>query len=115
MDQGASNKADFLRVLKQRYGNLHRAWRQALDLDANGRLSFVEFCQAVRAIGYVGNLRKLWDELDADHSGTISLEEICPDADKEINEFRRILSEKYGNTIKAWKHGLDVQRQGRVH
>ena len=38
-----------------RYGNLMRAWRKGLDLDGSGKLSFTEFCKALRDQGFRGS------------------------------------------------------------
>merc|ERR1712232_347482 len=54
------DKADEFHVLCQRkYGSVISAWRRLLDQEQTGRLSFNEFCQACRRLGYSGDLRKL--------------------------------------------------------
>merc|ERR1719230_2325137 len=72
-DVGARSLDGFKQLLETRFGNLVRAWRKGLDTSGDGKLSFTEFCNSCRAIGYTGNLKKLWNELDVDKSGFVSL------------------------------------------
>jgi len=105
---------DFKTMLCRQYGNLARAWRFALDTDGNQRLSFIEFCTAVRTLGYEGNLKKLWHALDSDGTGHITLEEIDERAANTLSEYKALLNKKYGNFLKAWKKGLDIDKSGRL-
>ena len=41
-----------------------RAWREGLDRDHDDRMDYGEFTLAVRDVGYAGNPRELWEELD---------------------------------------------------
>ena len=59
-------------------GTIYRAWRMGLDKSSRGCMSFMEFTSAARGVGYSGNIKKLWFELDDDNSGIISLEELDP-------------------------------------
>lgn len=113
-DIGANSLDALKALLVRRYGSIASAWRQHLDSDGNGKLSFGEFCQAVRMIGYTGNLKNLWRELDEDNSGTISLTELDPEADRCLKEFREMLKMKFGDVFKAWKKGLDINHKGSV-
>ena len=70
-DKGARNAKEFRRLLKCRFGNLHRAWNEGLDLDGNGRLSYNEFSYAVRMLGFRGAVLKLWVELDGPADGYV--------------------------------------------
>ena len=56
-----------------------RAWKH-IDEDQNGRLSRAEFYTFLRKIGFGGNAKQLWADLDDDNSGFISLEELEPEA-----------------------------------
>mmetsp|Transcript_95536 Transcript_95536/g.212502 ORF Transcript_95536/g.212502 Transcript_95536/m.212502 type:complete len:921 (+) Transcript_95536:1-2763(+) len=112
-DKCANTYADLKRLLIQKYGTMTAAWRHGLDFDGNGRLSFGEFCFGVRQVGFNGNLKKLWDELDADSSGFISLQELDRRAHKAMTSFHELLVEKFGNKKRAWKQ-LDQKRNGWV-
>merc|ERR1719159_1952142 len=92
---GASTLEGFRRLLITRYGTVYRAWRLALDRSGDGKLSFVEFTSACRAVGFSGNIKKLWHELDDDNSGVISLAEIDPPVNKLIEEFRQLIEDKF--------------------
>jgi Ca2+-binding EF-hand superfamily protein len=101
---GASTLAGFRHLLITRYGTVYRAWRLALDRSGDGKLSFVEFTSACRSIGFSGNIKKLWGELDDDGSGVISLAEVDPAINDLIESFKALIEEKYGgNMVKAWR------------
>lgn len=103
----------FRMYLKKKYGSIVAGWR-ALDMDKNGRLSFYEFCNACRGMGYHGNLKKLWRQLDGNGNGFISLMEIDPDVGNTVGTFKVALMKKYGGMLPAWQKGLDVNKSGRV-
>merc|ERR1719265_1717122 len=45
---GVKTLDEFRQQLKVKFGSLVTAWRQGLDADGNGRISFGEFCMALR-------------------------------------------------------------------
>ena len=59
----------FVKHCKERFGNLRRAWQNHFDADGNGKLSFIEFTDAVRHLGYHGSIKELYKFFDADNSG----------------------------------------------
>jgi hypothetical protein len=103
----------FRTYLNKKYGSVVAGWRK-LDIDKNGKLSFYEFCNACRAMGYHGNLKKLWRQLDDNGNGFISLMEIDPEVGQAVGEFKYALLKKYGDMLTAWKKGLDVSGNGRI-
>ena len=50
-----------------------RAWREGLDRDHNDRMDYNEFSVAVKDVGYPGNAKELWQELDLNKNGYVSL------------------------------------------
>lgn len=50
-----------------------RAWREGLDRDHNDRMDYNEFSVAVKDVGYAGNAKELWQELDLNKNGYVSL------------------------------------------
>lgn len=103
----------FRKLLARRYGSATRGWRLALDADRKGRVSFVEFCQATRSIGYEGPLRRLWGEL-AGEGAFITLERIDHAANKRLGIFRDMLWKKCGGIKQAWLF-FDHQHRRRLN
>lgn len=98
--------AEFKELLWRKYGSMMGAWRNLLDADGSGKITFMEFCQAARSVGYGGNLKALWAELDEDNSGFISLKELDPDTYELVEAFNKFLHDKYGSLTNAWLHGF---------
>jgi len=111
---GESAKEDFFEILRRKYGTLTRAWRTALDSDASGLLDAREFCAAMDVIGFVGNARSLWYNLDDDQSGHISLSEIDAPAAQALEKFRARCTKHFGSMDLAWKQCLDKDHSGAL-
>merc|ERR1719171_2931568 len=92
---GATTPEEFKAALTRKYGNLLRAWRKGLDLDGNGKLSFVEFCAAAKNHAYHGNIRALWKSYDVTGEGMITLDEFAPAVAKIYESFIATLKEKH--------------------
>ena len=116
---GFSKLDGFQSMLKIKYGNIFRAWKEGLDTDGSGKLSFGEFCTAVRKIGYCGSVQLLWDALSREEEGVvgkfIELQDIAPEEGKLMESFRSALLELHGGSyIRAWKETLDTNKSGHV-
>eukprot|EP00930_Biecheleria_cincta_P057705 TRINITY_DN43596_c0_g1_i1.p1 TRINITY_DN43596_c0_g1~~TRINITY_DN43596_c0_g1_i1.p1 ORF type:complete len:1195 (-),score=263.57 TRINITY_DN43596_c0_g1_i1:29-3577(-) len=103
----------FRNYLKSKHGTLVYGWR-ALDQDKSGRLSFYEFCNACRRMGYHGELRTLWKQLDNNRNGYVSLMELDPEVGMYMGTFKLALLKKYGDMLSAWQKGMDVNKNGRI-
>eukprot|EP00391_Amoebophrya_sp_Ameob2_P011326 CAMPEP_0178982828 /NCGR_PEP_ID=MMETSP0795-20121207/714_1 /TAXON_ID=88552 /ORGANISM="Amoebophrya sp., Strain Ameob2" /LENGTH=1810 /DNA_ID=CAMNT_0020673519 /DNA_START=87 /DNA_END=5520 /DNA_ORIENTATION=+ len=110
----AYTAADFKDLLKRKYGNLWRAWRKGLGCDATKKLSFTEFCQACREVGFSGNVKGTFLEMDDDRSGVISLKELDEPTFSAIINFRKCCIEKKGSLLEAWICHFDMNQSGRV-
>ena len=101
-------------MLTKKYGSPTSGWRSYLDPDAHGKLSFLEFCTAVRAIGYTGSLKKLWAEFELGPGSFITLAHLDPDADRLLESFFDHLEKKHGNVLTAWTKAFDTHGSGHV-
>eukprot|EP00931_Biecheleriopsis_adriatica_P115708 TRINITY_DN91474_c0_g1_i1.p1 TRINITY_DN91474_c0_g1~~TRINITY_DN91474_c0_g1_i1.p1 ORF type:complete len:1189 (-),score=291.97 TRINITY_DN91474_c0_g1_i1:162-3728(-) len=104
----------FITLCKRKYGTIIAAWRQCLDYDGNGKLTFNEFCEAVRSLGYVGDLRALWKQFGGVEKGYISLKDLSPEEDEIVNGFLRLLGQRYGHLDEAWKIGFHKDPYGSI-
>jgi len=112
--QGSKGKDDFLDLLNRKYGSVIRAWRVALDTDDSGLLDAREFAKAMGIIGFVGNARSLWFNLDDDQSGYISLAELDPVAALVLEKFRAQCTLHFGSVDAAWEQCLDKDHSGAL-
>lgn len=110
---GAKGKDGFRTFLQKKFGSILKGWR-AIDSDNSGRLGFHEFCHACRAVGFHGNFKKLWSELDVKQSGTVSLMEVDSEVGKYIRTFKVALMKRYGDLATAWFQCIDVSKDGQV-
>eukprot|EP00747_Dinoflagellata_sp_TGD_P169963 gnl/TRDRNA2_/TRDRNA2_200290_c0_seq1.p1 gnl/TRDRNA2_/TRDRNA2_200290_c0~~gnl/TRDRNA2_/TRDRNA2_200290_c0_seq1.p1 ORF type:complete len:472 (-),score=66.53 gnl/TRDRNA2_/TRDRNA2_200290_c0_seq1:47-1417(-) len=108
------NTDEFCEVLIAKYGSVSRAWRTALDADNSGLLDFREFVAALKQVGYHGNLRSLWYNLDTDQSGYISLYELDPAAARAFDKFRVRCTKRYGTIHEVWDKLIDDDHSGTV-
>mmetsp|Transcript_28237 Transcript_28237/g.65295 ORF Transcript_28237/g.65295 Transcript_28237/m.65295 type:complete len:1163 (+) Transcript_28237:149-3637(+) len=110
---GKQGRLGFRKYLVYRFGSVLHGWR-VLDEERNGKLSKQEFANACRRIGYHGNLKELWFQLDKDGSGFITMMEIDPEVGEYLGQFKLALMQRYGDMLSAWKKGLDYNGTGRV-
>lgn len=104
----------FKHLCERRYGSLVGAWQLCLDKDHNGKLSFAEFCESLRYLGYLGDFKKLWDEYDKKGTGCLTLRDLDATSDRLINDFLDVVMQKYGDLHAAWKQGFSKDPGCRV-
>merc|ERR1719487_2376727 len=111
------------RELVSRFGSMYTAWRQALDLDGNNRLSFGELCTALRHLGYGGNVKDLWLALDTDNDGFVMLHDLDPKTHEALTTYRKKVLEKrdpvtgkkkYANMLAVWRDSIDTSGSGQI-
>jgi len=105
---------EFKEVLQHKFGTIARAWRMAFDEDDNGLIDAREFVSACRQISFVGNMRSLWNNLDIDQSGFITLAELDVEAAQAFEKFRVRCVQNFGTMQAAWDRCLDCNRSGAM-
>jgi len=109
---GATTLAQFKRDLVRRYGNVVRAWRIGLDRDGSGTLTKDEFGPALRAHGFEGGAKSIWNELDDDGGGVISMNEWDRDVARLLQSFKEHLRQHYETAETAW---ADMCPKGQMY
>lgn len=103
-----------MKALVSKFGTLSRAWRLGLDVDGSGKMDMREFCEALRRLGYVGNIRTLWHLLEGGNSGTISFDELDRKAAAALEKFRVMSLMNHKSIEHMWKVVMDKDRSNHV-
>eukprot|EP00929_Paragymnodinium_shiwhaense_P111520 TRINITY_DN7964_c0_g2_i1.p1 TRINITY_DN7964_c0_g2~~TRINITY_DN7964_c0_g2_i1.p1 ORF type:complete len:634 (-),score=172.22 TRINITY_DN7964_c0_g2_i1:91-1992(-) len=96
----------FRAVLAHKYGGSVRGWRDAIALENMGLkpVTFVEFCQGMRRVGFGGKIKTLWQTLskknDYHHVG---LEDVEPALAKQLDALVKKWCRQFpGGCYEAW-------------
>jgi len=110
---GAQGVKGFQIFLKRKFGSIVAGWRE-LDTHGYGRLTRGEFILACGRVGFHGDIKYLWQQLDHKGSGVIGLIEIDHICGFLVGEFKMKLLKIYGDMLTAWREGLDLNHSGHV-
>jgi len=103
---GADCLISLRRLIIRKYGSITSAWRHGMDFDGNGRLSFAEWSKALRQIGFEGDIKAAFRQLDDDSSGIVTFAEFDPDMAAKMKEFKhKVLNhflERESHNDKDW-------------
>lgn len=113
-DVGMMNKDELLLQLGLKYGSLRKAWNEVFDPFDSGKIGFQEFCDRMRNVGFLGDMKECWSALGAERDGVLRLRHLDPRSDELMQGFRNTLSEKYGNMLNAWQTAFDPQNRSLI-
>ncbi|CAE7737628.1 unnamed protein product, partial [Symbiodinium sp. CCMP2456] len=102
-DVGMKNKEELVNQLGLKYGSLRKAWQEVFDPYDTGKIGFQEFCDRMRAIGFLGDMKDCWRALGAERDGVLRLRHLDRKTDELMLGFKLTLADKYGNMLNAWK------------
>jgi len=104
--QGQQSLEAFIAFLKRQYGCLFRAWRASIDADGDMSVSRSQFVQVCKKLEWTGDVTSLWKTLDADDSGSTSIDELAPSTARQLALFKRWADKQFGSA-KDMLHTLD--------
>lgn len=110
MDSGAGS--GFRMLLLRKYHTMGAAWR-ALDPLQHGRLSWCDFCRGLKELGGIFDARGLWESLDSNSDGFISLEEVDPEFARLFHGFYLAISGACKTCEAAWRQYFSTTEKGR--
>lgn len=103
VDQGAAAvQQSFRSKLLRKYHTVVGAWR-ALDPQRHGRVSFFELCRAVKSLGFACDSRILWQALDADQDGFLTLYDLDEPVAQILEEFASAVTAVFRSADVAWQ------------
>lgn len=106
-DVGMMNKDELLLQLGLKYGSLRKAWNEVFDPFDSGKIGFQEFCDRMRNIGFLGDMKECWIALGAERDGVLRLRHLDRKSDELMEGFHNTLCDKYGNMLNAWQTAFD--------
>mmetsp|Transcript_32190 Transcript_32190/g.90604 ORF Transcript_32190/g.90604 Transcript_32190/m.90604 type:complete len:245 (-) Transcript_32190:32-766(-) len=107
---------EFRHVLVAKYGSVVAAWHEALDRDGSGELSYREFLDGCRAVGFKGPLKQIFSEFDMNGSGLVSIMELDPSCEMSCEVGRCIVCTlpnpcpRHGECEQK-KHAMDMRHK----
>mmetsp|Transcript_52600 Transcript_52600/g.94430 ORF Transcript_52600/g.94430 Transcript_52600/m.94430 type:complete len:648 (-) Transcript_52600:207-2150(-) len=105
--------ADIRKIILSRYDHPLAAWRGLLDRDDSNSVSWREFKDACRRVGYRGNLGGAWRALDDDLSGAITLQEFDQPSFSILESFKKWGEANFGSVELLFK-SIDDDASGTV-
>jgi len=110
-DEGA--RAELQAKIDGRFGHPLSAWRALLDKDDSNEISWAEFQDACKEIGFRGNIPGAYRSFDADGSGHISMMEYHSASAELLTSFKNWAETTYGSVKLAFQ-SLDVDGGGTL-
>merc|ERR1719399_671431 len=107
----------FLYALRRRFGTLTRAWKVGLDPLNHGKLTFQQFCKAVRnlSLGEGMNFKQVWNDINVHSTHELTMREFCREEHALLEEFKQYLRYEHdGSLVQAWKVSIDWDKTGWV-
>lgn len=108
----SSTRKAFRRLLLVKHGSMVRAWK-SLDTNGHGRVSFFHFTRVARDLGNVYDVQNLWEMIDSDQDGFVTLGEIDPDLALLLGDFSNHISGACGSASAAWRRHFGKSQYGR--
>merc|ERR1719498_804658 len=99
----AHDWAALKKQLIRKHGTITAAWRDCLDHNGNGKVSFADFSKQTRNLGFSGNIKKVFRELDNNNSGIITFNEVSPDWYAKLSHFHECMMNKHQSYEDCYK------------
>jgi len=104
----------FRAKLFKRYGTLLHAWR-TLDKKKLGRVSYVDFSNACRQLGYSSQLKLIWNAMRPNASiNPADFHELAPDESANLEKFAECIWRVSGFNMEAAWSALDENRANQI-
>ena len=105
----------FLAFLRQRHGGcLFRAWRSELDREGELLVRRKDLWKACSELGWYGDVAALWQVLDGEEGGSVSLEDLATAEARDLALFKRWSEESHGSVQEAFRAMLKAAERPRL-
>lgn len=113
LQKGFQANQEFQVFARRRFGNLIRAWF-AMDAEENLRLGYQHFVRRCDHIGFRGNISALWQYLDSDRTGSVTILEIDPAASRVLANFKLLIERRFDGSVEDAFQFMDDTKSNRV-
>lgn len=105
LDSGADAaelRTSFRKQMRRKYRSTLGCWR-ILDPAGHGRACFANVCKAAQQLGFINNCRPLWEALDADRDGFVTIGDFDPQLAEHLRQFAAAARRDSGTAGAAWQ------------
>eukprot|EP00403_Amphidinium_massartii_P048930 CAMPEP_0178463440 /NCGR_PEP_ID=MMETSP0689_2-20121128/50334_1 /TAXON_ID=160604 /ORGANISM="Amphidinium massartii, Strain CS-259" /LENGTH=741 /DNA_ID=CAMNT_0020090323 /DNA_START=32 /DNA_END=2254 /DNA_ORIENTATION=- len=95
-------RLEFVRMLRQVYGNEIRAWRKGIDVNGAFEIDQKTFYAFCRKHDLDLDIPALWRSMDKNADGVFTLEELCVHTAAILTSFRSWCTEHFGSCAQLW-------------
>jgi len=99
--------SNFKTMLRHKFGSVVAGWRQALDQDGEGQVTWDMFEDACAELGFKGDMDGIWEELLEEEDEFLVLEQLEPLVVEAQQSFVRACVDRFGSMQQAFVE-LDV-------
>jgi len=115
LDKGLSARVSFIHRIRMLHGNEITAWRRVLDVDAKFVVTESRFRQLCRQLDVQGDVNALWYNLDPDHDGTLTLEQLSVQPAVLLASFRGWAVQNFGSCMGLWESPECTAKRKKKH
>eukprot|EP00930_Biecheleria_cincta_P002366 TRINITY_DN103375_c0_g1_i1.p1 TRINITY_DN103375_c0_g1~~TRINITY_DN103375_c0_g1_i1.p1 ORF type:complete len:362 (+),score=60.16 TRINITY_DN103375_c0_g1_i1:182-1267(+) len=112
---GGKGREGFCAFLKKRFGTVLAGWRY-MDkaCGCRGYISKAEFCALCHSLGFGGQLQSIWQEMDHEQEGFITLLGLSPAVCNLVQSLKEAFEGEYGSVLAGWQKCIDPLCKGFV-
>lgn len=112
---GSKGREGFCAFLKKRFGTVLAGWRY-MDraCGSRGCISKAEFCALCHSLGFGGQLQSIWQEMDREQEGFITLLGLSPEVCNLVQSLKEAFEGEYGSVLAGWQKCIDPLCKGSV-
>jgi len=93
----------FREALCHKYGSVIAGWHELLDQDSTGEVTWEDFEESAKELGFKGDLDHIWEELVREEEQTLVLNRLEPNSEEARKNFIKCCIARFGSVQNAFR------------